>query len=181
MKSTTVSHRTRQSRRPRLRLLAGAIACMLGVSATHMAVAQTEAKLFDDLRAAESVSYRQAALAALAAAGRADLGSMSSADTQTLDSLVLDNIPLRSVDLEQSISTAQFAFLVMEAFPIPEGVMYRLFPSPRYALRDLRFYDILPNELEARDHLDGETALSLLSRTRAWVTRHGGPEQGGRS
>ncbi|NBC28958.1 MAG: hypothetical protein GVY29_03075 [Spirochaetes bacterium] len=146
---------------------------MLGVSATQITAAQSEAELIDEIRSAEAVTYRQAGLAALAAAGEVDLRAMRSTIDGTADRLLENELPLSGVVPQDAVTTSQFAYIIAEAFPIPGGVMYRAFPSPRYALRDLRFYDILPQELEARERIDGRTALGVISRARAWVQERG--------
>lgn len=169
MESTTVSHELEGTRLFRSFARMGAAICLLGVVATHLAVAEPEEELLDALRNADAVTYRQAALAALAAGGEVDLASIPSIRDETVEAVIRGAIPLKRTGLDEEITTAQFAFLLAEALPIPGGLMYRIFPSPRYALRDLRFYDILPAELAAQEELDGRTALGLLSRARAWV------------
>jgi hypothetical protein len=156
-----------------LRTAVGVFACLLGVSATQITVAQSEAELFDEIRSADAVTYRQAGLAALAAAGEIDLESLQSTTDEAVDPLLENAVPLPGVAPEDAVTTSQFSYIIAEAFPIPGGAMYRVFPTPRYALRDLRFYDILPDELEAREHIDGRTALGLISRARAWVQARG--------
>jgi hypothetical protein len=129
-----------------------------------------ESDILDRMRGAEAVSYADAARAALAAAGRLDLGDLSATESGRSAE---EELPLRRTQLNDPVTSAQFAFFVMEAFDIPGGLMYRLLPSPRYAIRELRFRDLMAEELEARELITGRSALTVLSRTRAWVTERG--------
>jgi hypothetical protein len=139
-----------------------------------------ESDILDRVRDGVTVTYADASRAALAAAGRLDLATLSAAESR---SRAEEELPLRGTRRDEAVTASEFAFFVVEAFDVPTGLMYRLFPSPRYALRELRFRDLMPTELESQELIDGRSALSVLSRTRAWVRERtrsaGGNAEGG--
>ncbi len=63
------------------------------------------------------------------------------------------------------MSLGEFAYLVMQAYEIPGGLMYRIFPSPRYASRELGFKGIIARDAGAYRNLSGQEALAILSTT----------------
>jgi hypothetical protein len=132
------------------------------------ATGSAEARVLDAMRGADAVTYAQTGIAALAASGRLELsgGTMGAYRER-----VTEFFDLRGAAPQETLSASEFAYLLMEAFPIPQGLMYRLAPSPRYAIRELRYRDLLPGEWEATERIDGRTALSVISRTRAWIER----------
>ena len=131
----------------------------------------TEAEVLDRLRTTPAAQYSDTALAALAAAGRIDLATQSAEEVRTL-------LEARFGQVNDSpLTTGDLAYVVVEAFYIPAGVMYMVAPSPRYALRALRFNDILPPELEAQEIVDGRTVLSVLARTQGWVEQRSGVDR----
>lgn len=174
MRSTTLhSNRVRFRLEPAF-LRWAALLTLLGIAATTPAQnAQEEARLLDRLRSGARVSYQDGALATLAAAGQIDTATLSALTTAERRALMNDSFGLTVFSPDQALTHAQFAYLVMEAFPLPRSLWYRLAPSPRYALRELRFRRLLAEELPAGEEIDGPTALALLSRTRQWSLRRG--------
>ena len=63
------------------------------------------------------------------------------------------------------ISLGELSLLTMKAFKIHGGVMYMLFHSPRYAVRELAYLDIVRGEAHPGNTLSGEDVLDILSRT----------------
>jgi len=46
---------------------------------------------------------------------------------------------IKNPDAGQSISYGEFSYLIMETLNLKGGVMYRLFPGPRYAAREIAY------------------------------------------
>ena len=62
------------------------------------------------------------------------------------------------------ITLGEYAFLLMKAFDIRGGIMYRLFPGPRYACRELAFLGLLEGNTTPNRRLAGDEAVRVLSR-----------------
>lgn len=66
------------------------------------------------------------------------------------------------------LALGEFAYLLSNYFQIEPGMMGRLFPGPRYALRDLRRERIILLEADASSPVPGDVALRTIRRALAW-------------
>jgi hypothetical protein len=57
-----------------------------------------------------------------------------------------------------------FSFLLMQAFDIPGGLMYRLFPNPRYAYRELVHKGIVQGQHDQSQKVSGFWLLTVIGR-----------------
>jgi hypothetical protein len=55
----------------------------------------------------------------------------------------------------------QLAHLLMQAFEIKGGLMYRIFPGPRYATREFTYFGWSPIRVGPADQISGEFLLSV--------------------
>ncbi|HUX51520.1 MAG TPA: hypothetical protein VMW73_12025 [Spirochaetia bacterium] len=69
------------------------------------------------------------------------------------------------------ITFGQYAFLLMRTFNIPGGVLYSLFPGPRYAGREVDYKGWTPSNLSPYEGLSGRDALYIL---RSYLDSRGG-------
>jgi hypothetical protein len=60
------------------------------------------------------------------------------------------------------ISLGDYSFLLMKAFKISGGIFYSLFPSPRYACRELGFRKVIPVDARPLRTISGEEAVRIL-------------------
>jgi hypothetical protein len=58
----------------------------------------------------------------------------------------------------------EFAFLLARAFGLKGGIMYTLFPGPRYAYRELVYRGILEGRVDPAQTLSGERLLYVMGR-----------------
>jgi hypothetical protein len=65
---------------------------------------------------------------------------------------------------KEPITVGEYSFLLMQAFEVRGGILYRLFPGPRYACRELAFLGLLEGSTAARRRLSGGEAVRILSR-----------------
>jgi hypothetical protein len=79
------------------------------------------------------------------------------------------------------------SFLIMKAFNMRGGLMYTLFPGPRYAYRELAYRKIITGRAYSTMRVSGERLLRLLDRALAYSGDTalaggigGGPAGGGR-
>jgi hypothetical protein len=68
-----------------------------------------------------------------------------------------DNAP------DDPVTFGLFAHLMLEAFSIPGGAMYRAFPGPRYAAREVVARQWSRQRRTPRELIDGETVMRILS------------------
>jgi hypothetical protein len=71
-----------------------------------------------------------------------------------------------------ALSLRETAFLVMGAFGFKGGVMYTLFPGPRYAYRELLYRKIIQGRADGGFTLSGERLLRIIGR----ALRHSGED-----
>jgi hypothetical protein len=65
---------------------------------------------------------------------------------------------------KEPITLGEYAFLLMKAFDIRGGILYRVFPGPRYACRELAFLGLLEGYTAPNRRLAGDEALRILGR-----------------
>ena len=75
-----------------------------------------------------------------------------------------ENLIKDSVTASDVISAKTYAFLLMKAFGVKGGMMYRIYPCPRYAYRDLRYLAIIQGKNNPDAPMTGATMLQILSR-----------------
>jgi hypothetical protein len=70
------------------------------------------------------------------------------------------------------IDLQSYSELLVSGFQIPTGLLYGLFPGPRYALRELVYRKIVPPALAPDSALSGEEAMRYLQATQDWKEAH---------
>lgn len=65
---------------------------------------------------------------------------------------------------EDSLSAGDAAFLIMHSLDIPGGIMYSLFPSRRYAYKELVFLGIVESAGGDKRPLSGRSLLQILGK-----------------
>lgn len=71
-------------------------------------------------------------------------------------------------DEDRPISLGEYAHLLMHAFDIPGGIMYRLFPGPRYAAREIAFYGFIRGSQLPGRSISGSEVINILRRAMEW-------------
>lgn len=75
-----------------------------------------------------------------------------------------ENLIKDSITASDVISTKTYAFLLMKAFGIKGGMMYRIYPCPRYAYRDLQYLAIIQGKNNPEALITGASMLQIFSR-----------------
>ena len=70
---------------------------------------------------------------------------------------------------EDPMNLGEYAYLLMRIFDVQGGLMYRLFPGPRYAARELAFREIVRGDPSPGRALSGEEAMRILGALMEWV------------
>lgn len=74
------------------------------------------------------------------------------------------NLIRDSVTADDVIPAKTYAFLLMKAFDVKGGMMYRIYPCPRYAYRDLRYLAVIQGKNNPTASMTGTTMLQIFSR-----------------
>jgi hypothetical protein len=117
------------------------------------------------MQTAEEVTYREGGFAVLVAAGTLP---RTAAPDAALNPELRRRLGWNSRPMDRPLTVAEFSYLVVEAFDIPAGLMYRLAPGPRYAVRELRFRRILLDRVDATDDIAGVQALRMIGNAIEW-------------
>ena len=129
--------------------------------------AQTAAEL-DTILETKAVTTAMAARFAL---GSADLlpqdlsGSM--AETAAYD--MAKSKGWITTEAGEAITLKDTAFLVMSAFDVKGGVMYKFLPGPRYAYREMVYRKLIQGRADPDMIVSGERFLHIIGRTLDYV------------
>jgi hypothetical protein len=66
------------------------------------------------------------------------------------------------------ISLGQYAYLIMKAFNIPGGLMYRLMPGSRYAAREIAYLGFVTENPSPYRSISGQEAMQILNNVLSW-------------
>jgi hypothetical protein len=128
--------------------------------------AADQMEIIATMQTAEKITYREGGFAVLVASGT--LPRTAAADA-ALNPGLRSQLGWGSRSVDNPLTVAEFSYLVVEAFDIPAGLMYRLVPSPRYAVRELRFRRILLDRVDATDDIAGLQALRMIGNAIEWT------------
>lgn len=62
------------------------------------------------------------------------------------------------------VPLATYAQILMRAFGMKGGILYTLFPSPRYAYRELSFLQVVQGRADPSETVDGASSVRMLGR-----------------
>ncbi|MDZ7794101.1 MAG: hypothetical protein U5P10_10550 [Spirochaetia bacterium] len=66
------------------------------------------------------------------------------------------------------INLGEYSYLLMKAFDVRGGLMYTLFPGPRYAARELKYLQCIPGKSTPGRSISGTDAVQILGRVLEW-------------
>ncbi len=135
------------------------IVFLVFISSVFQLYAQS-AEIIDNIIESQGISYGEASYLAALGTGLAD----DEADIQTAFTIMSSrDFNKNSKTADQPATLGEFAYLLMESLEIKGGLMYSLFPSPRYAVRELVYLGIIDFEAHPGNKLRGTDALNMLS------------------
>ena len=141
------------------------------------AFAQTASEL-DFMLQADTVTAAKAARFVLGAADLLPAGiSGAEAGTSTERASASEGSPLEKtaydmasqkdwikVSSGEAVTMKDTAFLIMKAFDLKGGVMYRMFKNPRYAYREMVYQKLIPGHSDQKMKVSGAKLLLILDR-----------------
>jgi hypothetical protein len=122
-------------------------------------------ELLDALLEEQTTSFGQASYLVLTAAGRLSEGA-SPAEAALVVTAQGWKVPQKGAD--EPLTLGEYSFLLMQAFQMKGGLMYRIFPGPRYAGRELAYLRLIRGDTSPYRLLRGEEAIGILGRLLAW-------------
>ena len=118
-------------------------------------------ELLDELFEEPATTLEQAAYLVLTAAGRIPDDS-SPADAAAALAAQGWTVPERSAD--EPLTLGEYSYLLMRAFELSGGLMYRIFAGPRYAGRELAYLQLIKGDTSPYRTFSGEEAIGILGR-----------------
>ncbi|MFW6387699.1 MAG: hypothetical protein ACOC0B_00350 [bacterium] len=147
----------------------GVFVLLLGIAAVFSLPAQT-AEIIETIGNESEISVGSAAYIAAASS---NLIEPDASPRQALDALADRGYRAGGDAEDESVRLDRFAYMLMVAHDLPGGVMYSLFPGPRYAFREFEFERILRGGGNPGDPLSGTRALRLTGRVLSIVEARG--------
>jgi len=134
--------------------------CMIGLFAVTGLFAQSN-EFVDNLLSTPAVSVGQLSYLVLVAS---DNLSEDADEARAFE--LLENLGWASRGMKASdpVNLRTYSFLLMRAFGLKGGYMYRLFPGPRYAYRELTSLQVIQGKADPLNLVDGITAVRMLGR-----------------
>lgn len=136
----------------------------LVVLGTTVGFAQSNA-LIDEVLGQKKVGYSYAAYLVLSASG---VIKDTATPDQAMEALKQQGWGIKVPEEPTDISLGQYAYLLMKAFDIPGGLMYRLIPGPRYAAREIAYLGFVTENPSPYRSLSGQEAMEILNNLMAW-------------
>ena len=122
-------------------------------------------EIIDSVLEEEQLTYGHAAYLVLVAAERL---SETASPQEALSELESLGWPLDSRSAGDVVSFGEYSYLMMEALEFSGGLMFRLFPGPRYAARDVSAMRIADGYAFSGMDISGDRALRMLGRALAY-------------
>jgi hypothetical protein len=135
--------------------------CLL-IAIPSLAFAQT-AERIERLLQQDKVSYCDAALLVLEAAGRLDAEKQTSADDAFTFAMERGWLP-KTAQANSDASLDGLSLLVVQAFEIKGGALFSLFQNPHYAYRAMVYRGIIQGRTDPQMTVSGELLLYTVNR-----------------
>lgn len=72
------------------------------------------------------------------------------------------------LDGETAIEYSDFAYLIMDTHKLPGGLLYKIFPSPRYAAREMSYRKWMPGDPKPGTELSPWDVTTSISQILSW-------------
>ena len=83
---------------------------------------------------------------------------------EAIDALTEAGFDGEALDQSENARLDDFSYMLMLAHDLPGGVMYTLFPGPRYAYRELRHENFFSGGGDPGEYFSGTRALRIVGR-----------------
>lgn len=86
----------------------------------------------------------------------------SASQGDAIKALEGDGWGVKILDTSNPITLGEYAFLLMRAFNMHGGIMYGLFPGPRYAARELAYLRLIYGDTSPYRTISGREVVEIL-------------------
>jgi len=66
------------------------------------------------------------------------------------------------------ITLGEYSYMLMKTFNIDGGIMYQIFPGPKYAARELFYLKLIDKDRDSSRYISGEEVIRILGRLLEW-------------
>ena len=122
-------------------------------------------EVIDALLEEETTSFGQAAYLVLTASARI---SDDTTPAEAAAEIVGQGWTVPERTAEEPLTLGEYSFLLMQAFELKGGIMYRIIPGPRYAGRELAYLQFIKGNTSPYRTFSGEEAIGILGRLMEW-------------
>ena len=131
---------------------------------SFMLYAQSNEQI-DNLMKADKTTVAEASLLILSSAGIIETDSDSSSAVKYINDKKWYKTAIKG---NSALTAGNASYIFMKAFKIDGGLMYKIAPGPRYAVREMKYNDILDKRTETSSIMSGENFLIFLSEALSW-------------
>ncbi len=126
-------------------------------------------ELIDNLLNERYAEFGKAAYLVLAGANLISSdASVTKAGKEAIAFLKNSGWHIRIQNPDSAMSLGEYAYIIMRAFKIKGGIMYTIFPCPRYASRELYYLGFITGSKDPFRKISGEEAVSILQSVLEW-------------
>jgi hypothetical protein len=138
----------------------GLLAVVLLLRSVLWAPAQSN-DLLDRILVEERLSYASAAYLLAVATGKAP---EDASPEQAMSRAEQAGFGYEGMGSGQPLTLGQYSYMLMRAFELPGGIMYRILPGPRYAAREMAYTRVIEGMAIPGMAVSGNEALRMLER-----------------
>jgi hypothetical protein len=118
-------------------------------------------EVLDRVLAEEQLTYGSAAYVLAVATGKA---SEESTPEQAVGMAEQGGFGLEGMGFRDGLNIGQYSYMLMRAFQLTGGMMYRILPGPRYAAREMDYAGVIQGPAIPGMAVSGNEALRMLER-----------------
>lgn len=128
---------------------------------TAASVVAQSSEFVDQLLADKQTTYGQVSYLVLVASENLSEDSDVTRAFEQLDAL---GWAPAGASADSQVTMASYASILMRAFGLKGGIMYTLFPGPRYAYREMAARQVIQGKSDPGMSVDGSSAIRMLGR-----------------
>lgn len=75
---------------------------------------------------------------------------------------------MKNKESGEYITLGEYSYMLMKSFNLDGGIMYQIFPGPRYASRELFYMELIDENRDPNRYISGEEVIRILGRLLEW-------------
>lgn len=75
---------------------------------------------------------------------------------------------MKNKESGEYITLGEYSYMLMKSFNLSGGIMYQIFPGPRYASRELFYLKFIDENRDPNRYVSGEEVIRILGRLLEW-------------